>query len=101
MGRRSATPRKRVRKKQKTRNRMLFVACAFVIVYTVVEIVLGFLSMRQGMSVQLDSTLTREVFGFAKWVVISGATITVAKTAKGRTNTDEDEIDTMEDQGNG
>lgn len=87
------------RRKQKTRNVMLFVVCLFVIVYTVVEIVMAFVSMKQGMSVQLDSTLTSEVFSFAKWVVISGATITVAKTAKGTTNSDEDEF--KEDEGNG
>lgn len=87
------------RRKQKTRNVMLFVVCLFVIVYTVVEIVMAFVSMKQGMSVQLDSTLTSEVFSFAKWVVASGATITVAKTAKGETNSDEDEL--KEDEGNG
>lgn len=89
----------RPRRKQKTRNVMLFVVCLFVIVYTVVEIVMAFVSMKQGMSVQLDSTLTSEVFSFAKWVVVSGATITVAKTAKGETNSDEDEF--KEDEGNG
>lgn len=91
---------KRYRKKQKTRNRMLFVVCTFVILYTVMEIILGFWSMHLGMTVQLDSTLTSEVFSFAKWVVVSGATITVAKTAKGSTNSDEDEMD-QEDEGNG
>ena len=85
--------------KRKTRNLMLFVVCTFVIAYTVVEIVMAFVSMKQGMSVQLDSTLTSEVFSFAKWVVVSGATITVAKTAKGTTNSDEDEF--KEDEGNG
>ena len=89
----------RPRRKQKTRNVMLFVVCLFVILYTVIEVVMGFQSMRLGMSVQLDSTLTSEVFSFAKWVVISGATITVAKTAKGTTNSDEDEF--KEDEGNG
>lgn len=89
----------RRKRKQKTRNVMLFVVCLFVILYTVIEVVMGFQSMRLGMSVQLDSTLTSEVFSFAKWVVISGATITVAKTAKGTTNSDEDEF--KEDEGNG
>lgn len=89
----------RPKRKQKTRNVMLFVVCLFVIAYTVIEVVMGFVSMKQGMAVQLDSTLTSEVFSFAKWVVISGATITVAKTAKGTTNSDEDEF--KEDEGNG
>ena len=92
--------RRSVRHKQKTRNIMLFVVCVFVILYTVVDAVMGFESMKLGMVSQLDSTLTSEVFGFAKWVVISGATITVAKTAKGTTNSDEDE-NNMEDEGNG
>lgn len=90
--------------KRKTRNLMLFVVCTFVIAYTVVEIVMAFVSMKLGMAVQLDSTLTSEVFSFAKWVVVSGATITVSKTMKGETNSDEDEcfIDAdEEEQGNG
>lgn len=88
----------------KTRNMMLFVVCVFVISYTLVEIILGFVSIRTGMIFQLDSTLTTEVFSFAKWVVVSGATITVAKTAKGETNSDEDEhfLDAKEgENGNG
>lgn len=82
---------------------MLLVVCMIVILYTVVDVVMGFQSMKLGMVSQLDSTLTSEVFSFAKWVVISGATITVAKTAKGQTNSDEDETmnDFMEDEGNG
>ena len=93
----------RRRQKQKTRNVMLLVVCMIVILYTVVDVVMGFQSMKLGMVSQLDSTLTSEVFSFAKWVVISGATITVAKTAKGQTNSDEDETmnDFMEDEGNG
>ena len=82
---------------------MLLVVCVIVILYTVVDVIMGFQSMKLGMVSQLDSTLTSEVFSFAKWVVISGATITVAKTAKGQTNSDEDETmnDFMEDEGNG
>ena len=41
----------------------------------------------------LDSTLTSEVFGFFKWLVITGCAITIAKVAKGRTNSDSDESD--------
>ena len=80
---------------------MLFVVCTFVILYTLIDVIMGFESMKLGMIDQLDSTLTSEVFEFAKWVVISGATITVAKTAKGQTNSDEDESYSMEEEGHG
>jgi hypothetical protein len=80
----------------KTRNKLLLVVCVLVIAYTVTDISLGFLGMSLGYSVQLDSTLTSEVFAFAKWIVVSGATITVAKTMKGDTNSDEDEHRPME-----
>ena len=39
----------------------------------------------------IDSTLTIEVFGFLKWLVVSGGMITIAKTIKGKTNSDVDE----------
>lgn len=39
----------------------------------------------------IDSTLTVEVFGFLKWLVVSGGMITIAKTIKGKTNSDVDE----------
>lgn len=83
--------RRRKRRNKKTRNRMLFVVCTFVIIYTVIEVILAFTSKAQGVALQLDSTLTSEVFSFAKWVVVTGGTITVAKTVKGNTNSDEDE----------
>jgi hypothetical protein len=78
-------------KKIKTRNKLLVVCCCFVIVYTAIDIVMGFVSMSLGYTAQLDSTLTSNVFDFAKWVVVSGAAITVAKTCKGNTNSDESE----------
>lgn len=66
-----------------TRNKLLFVVCVFVIIYTAIDIMMGFVSMPVGYIYQLDSTLTSELFGFAKWVVGTGAAITVAKTFKG------------------
>jgi hypothetical protein len=75
----------------KTRNKLLFVCCCFVITYTLIDIIMGFTSMSLGYTAQLDSTLTAQVFDFAKWVVVSGAAITVAKTCKGDTNSDESE----------
>jgi small-conductance mechanosensitive channel len=77
--------------KIKTRNKLLLTCCCFVIIYTVVDIVMGFFSLSLGYTAQLDSTLTAQVFDFAKWVVVSGAAITVAKTCKGDTNSDESE----------
>lgn len=75
----------------KTRNKLLLFVSLMVIIYTVVDIILGFVGLNTGTAIQLDSTLTSEVFGFAKWVVTTGAAITVAKTIKGETNSDEDE----------
>lgn len=69
----------------------MLLVCVLVVAYTVTDITLGFLGLSSGYSIQLDSTLTSEVFDFAKWIVLSGATITVAKTVKGSTNSDEDE----------
>ncbi len=78
-------------KKLKTRNKMLIICCSMVIIYTIVDMVLGFIGLSTGSQIQLDSTLTSEVFGFAKWVITTGAGITVAKTLKGETNSDETE----------
>lgn len=78
-------------KKLKTRNKMLIICCLMVIIYTIVDMVLGFIGISTGSQIQLDSTLTSEVFGFAKWVITTGAGITVAKTLKGETNSDETE----------
>jgi hypothetical protein len=77
--------------KIKTRNKLLFIVCCFVITYTTIDIIMGFASMSLGYTAQLDSTLTAQVFDFAKWVVVSGAAITVAKTCKGSSNSDETE----------
>lgn len=75
----------------KTRNKMLLAVSVIVSIYTVVDIILCFVSVKTGTAIQLDGTLTTEVFSFAKWVVVSGAGITVAKTVKGETNSDETE----------
>lgn len=85
-------------KLKKTRNVMLLCSVAMVLIYTVVDIVFGFAGMRLGYALQLDSTLTDRVFDFAKWIVVSGAAITVAKTAKGSTNSDEDETPPTESE---
>lgn len=87
---RSNTSRNR-RRKRKTRNTMLILASCLVIFYTIVDIVLAFYSLRTGSSYQLDSTLTTQIFDYAKWLCGGSAVITVAKTLKGRTNHDEDE----------
>ena len=79
------------RKTVKTRDMMLILCSVLVIIYTIIDIILGFVGLKTGSQIQLDSTLTTEVFGFAKWVITTGAGITVAKTLKGRTNSDETE----------
>lgn len=85
------------RKKVKTRDMMLIICSAMVIIYTLVDITLGFVGLKTGAQIQLDSTLTSEVFSFAKWVITTGAGITVAKTLKGNTNSDETEYPTDEE----
>lgn len=84
----------------KTRDMMLILCSTLVIIYTIIDIILGFVGLRTGSQIQLDSTLTTEVFGFAKWVITTGAGITVAKTLKGYTNSDETEPPPMDDSDN-
>lgn len=82
------------RKLKKTRNIVLFAAIAMVLIYTALDIVFGFIGMNIQNTYQIfqfDATLTTEWFGFWKWVVVSGAGITIVKTAKGKTNSDDDE----------
>ena len=88
------------RKTVKTRDMMLILCSVLVIIYTIIDIILGFVGLKTGSQIQLDSTLTTEVFGFAKWVIMTGAGITVAKTLKGRTNSDETEEPPMDDSDN-
>lgn len=93
-----STSRRRPRKnKVKTRNKLLFFAVVFVLLYTVADIVYGFISLRYMQPAQLDATLTSEVIGFCKWVVTTGAAITITKTVKGSTNSDEDELPPSDD----
>lgn len=76
---------------EKTRNKILLFAIVFVLVYTILDIVYGFVALMFSIPAQLDPTLTTNVFDFSKWLVTTGAAITVTKTLKGRTNSDEDE----------
>jgi len=62
---------------------MLLFVSALVIFYTLLDVTLAFLSVKVGWTIQLDSTLTTEVFSFAKWALTTGASITVVKTIKG------------------
>lgn len=85
---------KTVKKKlRKTRNIMLFLACGMVILYTVANVLFGVLNVRYDTVFQFDPTQTTEWFSFWKWVVVSGGGITIAKTLKGNTNSDEEEKD--------
>lgn len=85
------------KKRVKTRDMMLIICSVMVIIYTIIDITLGFVGLNTGSQIQLDSTLTSEVFGFAKWVITTGAGITVAKTLKGNTNSDETEYPSDEE----
>ena len=85
---------KAIRKKlKKTRNIILLIAVGMVISYALADIVFGFLHTGDYSVAQFDATLTSEWFSFWKWVVGIGGGITVAKTVKGKTNSDDDETD--------
>lgn len=56
----------------KTRKKMLIFSIFLVICYTLFGFFLLWLEKA------MDSTLTTEYFGFAKWLVVSGVTITLA-----------------------
>ena len=87
-------PRRKSRRrtKLKPRNKLLIFAVLTVLLYAGIDIAYGFISLRYMMPSQLDATLTSEVIGFCKWVVTTGAAITITKTVKGSTNSDEDEL---------
>ena len=74
-------------KEWKTRKATLIFSIFCICLYIGIGIFMGFNDKI------LDSTLTSEVFGFFKWLVITGCAITIAKVAKGRTNSDSDESD--------
>ena len=84
------------KKLRKTRNIVLLSAVGMVVLYTALDMLFGFVGMRLENSYQIfqfDATLTQNWFDFWKWVVVSGAGITIVKTAKGKTNSDDDEPD--------
>lgn len=72
-------------KEWKTRKTTLIFSIFCICLYIGIGIFMGFNDKI------LDSTLTSEVFGFFKWLVITGCAITIAKVAKGHTNSDSDE----------
>lgn len=78
-------------KRWKTRKTVLYTAIVMCVLYTACNCLFGMFNTQYGMVFSFDSTLTTEWFGFWKWVVISGGSITVAKVIKGNTNSDGDE----------
>jgi hypothetical protein len=81
----------------KTRKLVLYVAILAIVLYALADSVLTWICAEYGYVIALDSTLTAEWFEFWKWTVITGASITVVKTAKGKTNSDNTEEDSPED----
>ncbi|MGF6375140.1 hypothetical protein M2140_000174 [Clostridiales Family XIII bacterium PM5-7] len=76
----------------KTRKIVLFICMLSVFIYTVLAMIF------QCTGVGVDSTLTDNVFDFCKWLVVTGCAITIAKVAKGDTNSDsEEDVDCTED----
>lgn len=86
--------RKTIKKKlHKTRNIVLLIAVVMVIFYALADIVFGFIHTGDYSVAQFDATLTDNWFSFWKWLASLSGGITVAKTLKGKTNSDDDEID--------
>lgn len=79
------------KKLRKTRNITLFAAISMVVLYTAANCIFGYLGIDHDTLFYFDSTQTSEWFEFWKWVVIMGGTITCVKTAKGSSNSDDDE----------
>ena len=69
----------------KTRKIILVLSIIMILSYTVVGLVLIVHHH------DLNDELTTQYFSFAKFLVVSGAGITIAKVAKGTTNSDDDE----------
>ena len=65
------------RKKEDMNNKTLLWVFMFIVVYTFTEVIMGFVGMKLGMENPYNSTLTSEVFSFAKLMIVSGAAITV------------------------
>ena len=72
-------------KEWKTRKTILVFTIFCACLYTVIGLYMNYNDKI------IDSTLTVEVFNFLKWLVVSGGAITIAKTVKGKTNSDADE----------
>jgi hypothetical protein len=72
-------------KKWKTRKAILIFSIFCICTYIITDIIMTFYDK------PLDSTLTEQVFEFFKWLTLTGCAITIAKVAKGNTNSDSDE----------
>ena len=72
-----------------TRKVVLMSVILFWVLYVVAMILLATLL---GVEVSQLDTLTEQVFSAGKWLVVSGCAITIAKVAKGKTNSDKTEI---------
>lgn len=77
----------------KTRKKVLGLAIACVLLILAVNIGgLAISAIKQTDNIyQMDSDIVNDVISFFKWTVITGCAVTVAKTAKGKTNSDDDE----------
>lgn len=74
-------------KEWKTRKITLIGAIISIMIYTSIGLIMGWFGH------ELDSTLTEQFFSFAKWLVGTGCIITISKVAKGKTNSDNDEVE--------
>ena len=74
-------------KEMKTRKITLVGVILFWITYTTICVTLS------AFGIGISDSLTDNVFQAGEWLITTGTVITVAKIVKGRTNSDDDEID--------
>lgn len=70
----------------KTRKVMLVLAVSMVLAYATIDILIKVFCQ-----LDLADQLTISMFDFAKWIVVVGGGITIAKVVKGKTNSDDEE----------
>lgn len=74
-------------KEWKTRKASFIGVIIFWIIFTITILILDVFS------VDVSDTIINNVFDAGKWIITTGCAITVSKVFKGKTNSDDDEIE--------
>ena len=74
-------------KEWKTRKITLVGVVLAWFIYIVIGVLMGWFGH------ELDTTLTENIFSSGKWLITTGCAITIAKIFKGKSNSDDDEIE--------